>query len=99
MRSNEEGPGARAMTVAAEIETRLAALEPEALEVRDESARHAGHEGAKGGGGHYALVIVSKCFAGKSIQLRHRMVYDALRPLMQREIHALAIKAYAPEEV
>ena len=86
------------MTVAAQIETRLAVLEPDTLEVLDESARHAGHEGAKGGGGHYRLVIVSKAFAGKPAQLRHRMVYDALQPLMQREIHALAIKAYAPEE-
>ena len=87
------------MTVAAQIQARLAALEPAALEVLDESARHAGHEGAKGGGGHYSLVIVSKQFSGKSIQARHRMVYDALGPLMQREIHALAIKAHAPEEI
>ena len=87
------------MSVATQIEARLAALEPDALELLDESARHAGHEGAKGGGGHYSLVIVSRHFSGKSIQLRHRMVYDALQPLMQREIHALAIKAYAPEEV
>ena len=81
------------------IREKLAALEPESLDVLDESGKHAGHEGAKGGGGHYRLVIVSKRFAGVSIQLRHRMVYDALGALMQKEIHALAIKAYAPEEV
>jgi BolA protein len=42
---------------------------------------------------------VSKAFCGKSSQARHRMIYDALAPMMKREIHALAIKAYAPEEI
>ena len=87
------------MTVAQRIEQRLAALAPESLEVVDESAAHAGHEGAKAGGGHYRLVIVSPEFAGKTTQLRHRMVYEALGPMMRHEIHALAIKAYAPGEI
>ena len=81
------------------IQERLAALAPDSIEVLDESAAHAGHEGARGGGGHYRLVIVSRQFAGKSAQARHRMVYDALGALMKKEIHALAIKAYAPEEI
>ncbi len=81
------------------IQERLASLEPESLDLVDDSAGHAGHEGAKGGGGHYSLVIVSKRFSGMAIQSRHRMVYDALGPLMHKEIHALAIKAYAPEEL
>ena len=81
------------------IREKLAALEPESLELKDDSAKHAGHEGARDGGGHYRLVIVSKRFSGVSIQSRHRMVYDALGPMMQREIHALALKAYAPEEI
>ena len=87
------------MSTAQRIRVELAALEPETLELVDDSAKHAGHEGAKGGGGHYSLVIVSKRFSGKPVQLRHRMVYDALRALMQKEIHALAIRAYAPEEL
>ena len=87
------------MTVAERIEQRLADLEPQSLEVLDESAHHAGHEGAKDGGGHFRLTIVSKAFFGKSNQARHRMIYDALAPMMKREIHALAIKAYAPEEI
>jgi len=87
------------MTVAERIQQRLAALRPESLEILDESGEHAGHEGARGGGGHYRLVIVSREFAGKPIQLRHRMVYDALAPMMKKEIHALAIKAYAPDEI
>jgi BolA protein len=81
------------------IRERLAALEPESIEVRDDSHRHVGHEGAKGGGGHFSLVIVSKRFSGVAAQARHRMVYDALGPLMQRDIHALAIEARAPEEI
>jgi BolA protein len=81
------------------IQERLAGLAPESLEVLDESAQHAGHEGARGGGGHYRVTIVSPRFEGRSVQARHRMVYDALGPLMQKEIHALAIKAYAPGEI
>ena len=87
------------MTVAEQIRERLTALEPESLEILDESSKHAGHEGARGGGGHYQLVIVSPRFSGKPIQLRHRMVYDALGMMMKKEIHALAIKAYAPGEI
>ena len=87
------------MNVAQRIEQRLAALAPESLEIVDESAAHAGHEGAKGGGGHYRLLIVSPEFAGKPAQLRHRMVYEALGPMMKNEIHALAIRAYAPGEI
>ena len=87
------------MTVAGRIEERLAALAPESLEVLDESGNHAGHEGARGGGGHYRLIIVSQKFEGKPVQARHRMVYDALGTMMKHEIHALAIKAYAPGEL
>ena len=87
------------MSAGAAIREKLAALEPESLDVEDESGKHAGHEGARGGGGHYRLLIVSRRFSGLSIQSRHRMVYDALGSMMQREIHALAIKAYAPEEI
>ena len=87
------------MNVAQRIEQRLACLQPESLEVLDESAQHAGHAGAKDGGGHFRLLIVSKAFCGKSSQARHRMIYDALAPMMKKDIHALAIKAYAPEEI
>ena len=87
------------MTVADRIERSLATLAPESLEIVDESAAHAGHAGAKSGGGHYRLLIVARAFEGKSTQLRHRMVYDALGPMMKHDIHALAIKAYAPGEI
>lgn len=86
------------MNVAQSIEQRLAALEPSRMELADDSALHAGHEGAKSGGGHYRLTIVSAQFAGKNTLARHRMIYAALGPMMQQQIHALAIRAYAPDE-
>ena len=67
--------------------------------VEDESALHAGHEGAKGGGGHYRVKIVSKRFSGQPLPARHRMIYAAVGGLMQREIHMLAIDARAPDEI
>lgn len=87
------------MSIVAKMEQRLAALDPESIEIADESMQHVGHEGAKGGGGHYQLVIVSPRFSGKPVQQRHRMVYQALGPMMKNEIHALAIRAYAPDEI
>ena len=87
------------MSVADEIRGRLAALEPQALELTDNSAQHAGHAGAAPGGNtHWRLVIVSPAFSGKNTVARHRMVYDALRELMNRPIHALEIEARAPGE-
>ncbi len=86
------------MSVSEAIEQKLAALHPSRLEIRDDSAKHAGHEGAKGGGGHYALTIVSPQFSGKNTLARHRLIYAALGSMMQQQIHALAIRAYAPDE-
>lgn len=80
------------------IRERLSLLAPESLVVEDESSQHVGHAGA-GSGGHYRVTLVAGCFAGKPLQARHRMIYDALRPLMNTDIHALAIEAYAPDEI
>jgi BolA protein len=80
------------------LEARLAPLEPLALTLGDESHRHAGHAGARAGGGHYRLRIVSQKFSGISRVARHRLVYEALGDLMQTRIHALAIEALAPDE-
>jgi BolA protein len=87
------------MSTAEQIEQKLSVLAPEHIELIDDSHRHAGHAGAASGGGHYQLLIVSEKFEGQPTQARHRMVYAALGPLMQREIHALSIKAYTPAEV
>lgn len=82
----------------AEIRQRLASLEPELVELEDESHRHAGHAGARSGGGHFELRIVAACFSGKPTLARHRMIYTALGELMQTRIHALSILAQTPEE-
>ena len=81
------------------IEALLAsALEPLHLEVIDDSARHAGHAGAQGGAGHYRVRILSERFRGLPVLARHRLVYEALRPLIPQDIHALGIEADAPGE-
>jgi BolA protein len=85
--------------VGAEIRERLAALDPQSIDLLDESEKHAGHAGARSGGGHFSLTVVSRRFAGCDKLARHRLVYAALGPLMQREIHALAINALAPDEL
>jgi BolA protein len=81
------------------IKSRLAALEPEHVELEDDSAQHAGHVGAQGGGGHYNLTIVSPRFSGLSRVARHRLVYTTLGDLMSTRIHALAIQALSPNEL
>ena len=80
----------------ASMRERLAGLAPVSVEIIDDSAKHAGHAGARDGGGHYRLSIVSARFAGLGTMARHRLVYDALGPLMKREIHALSIDARTP---
>lgn len=74
------------------------ALAPKELEITDESHKHVGHEGAKSGGGHFTVRIVSDDFEGKRLLERHRMVYQALGAAMQSDIHALSIQALAPDE-
>ena len=84
----------------ARIEQRLReALAAESIAIRDESHLHAGHEGAKGGGGHFAVTIVSSKFHGQNTVMRHRLVYGALGDMMQTEIHALSITALSPDEL
>lgn len=80
------------------MRSRLAALNPVSIDIIDESARHAGHAGARDGGGHYVLRIVSAQFIGKNTVARHRMIYSALGEMMKREIHALKIEAIAPDQ-
>ena len=88
------------MTRAETIRSRLsAALAPTALDIEDESHRHAGHAGARDGRGHFRVRIVSAAFEGQSPLARHRAVYAALGDLMQTDIHALVIDARTPEEI
>jgi len=80
-----------------QIHARLAVLQPVQVELADDSHLHAGHVGARNGGGHYRLQIVSAQFAGKPTVARHRMIYSALGEMMKHEIHALNITACTPD--
>ena len=77
---------------------RLRALEPEHLDVVDDSHRHAGHAGAADGRGHFTVLLVSKRFTGLNTLRRHRLVYEVVGDLMTTDIHALSIQALAPGE-
>lgn len=83
----------------AAIRTKLAVLEPLSLDIIDESHKHAGHVGARNGGGHYVLNIVSAQFIGKNTVARHRMVYSAIGELMKQDIHALTLTTKSPNEL
>lgn len=80
-----------------EIRSRLSVLEPTALEIIDDSAKHAGHKGNQGGG-HFTVKIVSSHFYEKSLIMRHRLIYQTLSELIPHKIHALSINALTPEE-
>ncbi|CAI09840.1 BolA family protein [Aromatoleum aromaticum] len=86
------------MTTIDQIRERLAVLDPVSVEIDDDSALHAGHAGARSGGGHYRLTIVAECFQGKNTVARHRLVYDALGDLMRTRVHALAVRALTADE-
>lgn len=83
---------------AALLRERLAVLEPQSLDIEDESHFHAGHAGARDGG-HYKITIVAAAFAGHNTVKRHRLIHDAVGDLMRGRIHALSIRAFSPDEV
>ncbi len=88
------------MSIIPVIRERLTgALAPSKLGLIDDSARHAGHAGARAQGeSHFRLTIVAAAFAGKSRIERQRLVFAALGDLMQTDIHALSITALTPAE-
>jgi BolA protein len=86
------------MALIEDITSRLHALEPTALKISDDSALHAGHKG-NGGGGHFTLHITCSHFCGKSLIMRHRLIYQTLSDLMPHKIHALSIHATATDEI
>ena len=87
------------MDTVSEMKRRLAVLEPEHIEIVDESALHAGHAGARSGGGHYQITMIAAAFTGQNSMARHRAIYQALGDLMSTRIHALSITALAPGEL
>ncbi len=83
-----------------QIRSRLETVfEPESLDVEDEGHLHVGHEGAKGGLGHFRVSIVSPVFDGMGRLARHRAIYAALGEMMQTDIHALTIDAHSSDEL
>ncbi len=74
------------------------AIQPQLIEIIDDSAAHAGHAGASQGAGHYNVTIVAEAFEGQSLVQRHQLIYQALGDLMKTEIHALGINALTPSE-
>jgi len=76
-----------------------AAFSPRRLDVVDDSARHAGHEGARAGGeSHFTVTIEAPAFSGVGRVQRQRMVYGALADELAGPVHALSVKALAPGE-
>lgn len=73
-------------------------LNPQLIEIIDNSAAHAGHIGARKGGGHYHITIVAAIFESKSLVQRHQLIYAALGDMMKDQIHALGINALTPSE-
>ena len=92
------GPRATHAETAATLRERLLPLAPDVLEIRDDSAAHAGHEGAAAGGGHFSLLIVSQVFVGLPRLQRHQRVLRQVADLLPHPVHALSIKALTPEE-
>jgi len=74
-------------------------FQPVLLQVTDDSRHHAGHnDEAARGGTHFSIEIVSSVFSGKTLVERHRMIYAVLEEGFKQRLHALAIKASAPQE-
>ncbi len=80
------------------LSRRLESLEPQRLEIVDDSHRHAGHTGAADGRGHFSVLVISGHFTGLPRLRRHQLVYEAVGDLMATDIHALSIQALAPGE-
>ena len=82
------------------LESKLTAgLAPTALQVVDDSARHAGHAGASAAGeSHFNVTVTSAAFAGLSRVQRQRLVYDLLTEELAGPVHALSLITRAPGE-
>ncbi|MBT3706368.1 MAG: BolA family transcriptional regulator [Proteobacteria bacterium] len=88
------------MSVKDQIHQRLMEnLGAESVEIEDQSHLHAGHAGAASGGGHYDVIVISSAFNDLNTLGRHRLIYRAVDDLMKKEIHALSIQAFSPDEV
>lgn len=87
-------PSRRSHIIESTLENELDATH---VEVLDDSAAHAGHPGAEGGGGHFRVLVVSPRFEGLSQVAAQRLVYRALGDLMANDVHALEMRCLTPE--
>lgn len=88
-------PSSTAQAIENALRDKLGALH---VEVIDQTALHDGHAGARDGGGHFQVLVVSQQFCGQSRVSAQRLVYKALGDLMTNQIHALSMRALTPEE-
>ena len=95
------GPDTEGSGRAGRIARRLReALAPQALEVADDSHRHAGHAGARPEGEtHFRVAVVSERFEGLSRVERQRLVNELLREEFDNGLHALQLSTRTPAEV
>jgi BolA protein len=87
-------PSRRAQIIESTLRDKLDATH---VEVLDDSAAHAGHLGAEGGGGHYRVLVVSPRFEGLSPVAAQRLVYSALGEFMTTDVHALEMRTLTPD--
>jgi len=74
-------------------------MAPTHFVLTDESAKHAGHSGARPSGEtHYHLVMVAAAFEGQSRVARQRLVYQALHEEFDTGLHALSLDLKTPAE-
>ena len=86
--------------MAVRLRTKLEkAFSPSSLSIEDESAKHAGHAGAREGGEtHFHVRIVSQHFRGLSRVERQRKVYAAVADELAERVHALSLSTLTPDE-
>lgn len=85
----------RAQAIEDALRDKLAA---QYVEVIDQSSLHEGHLGARSGGGHFQVLVVSDRFRGLSRIAAQRVVYEVLGGLMMNDIHAISMRTLTPEE-
>lgn len=74
-------------------------LEPDSLDIHDDSARHSGHAGSHPlGETHFSIRIVSPSFSGLTRVARHRLIYEILAEELRERVHALTIEATSPAD-
>jgi BolA family transcriptional regulator, general stress-responsive regulator len=83
------------MSIQAQIENKLQALDPVYLAVENESHMHHVPPNSET---HFKVTLVSSRFEGLMPVKRHQQVYSILADEKAGPVHALALHLYTPEE-